>query len=85
MVPNMIVASLIIRNIPASLDNNIVSCTAELNNMVMASCTPQILQVQGNCPTVCWYVYKIRETFLNEKQHYWRASEASETLLVVVQ
>ena len=50
VVPNMAVVNLIIRNIPASLNGNSVSCTAELSTGDMASCTPQTLQVQGNSP-----------------------------------
>ena len=50
VVPNMAYVDLIIRNIPASLNGNGVSCTAELSTGDMASCTPQTLQVQGNSP-----------------------------------
>ena len=48
VVVNMNVVNLIIRNIPASLNGKIVSCTAELSTGDMASCAPRTLQVQGN-------------------------------------
>ena len=48
VVVNMVVVNLVIRNIPASLNGNSLSCTAEVSTGDMASCTPRTLQVQGN-------------------------------------
>ena len=67
VVLNMAVVNLIIRNIPASLNDNIVNCTAELSTGDMAFCMPpRTLQVQGNSPQLCnsvWVCYKGGDIF----------------------
>ena len=46
---NAIVVFFVINNIPASLNNNTIGCTAELDSGDVAVCSPQrTIQVQGS-------------------------------------